>query len=73
MAHFRRSFSTADMAIFIGRKMAQAIMVLDSPKALRPKEKRMTISIGIQNYHLTSNVCLFGIHHMYFLLLNLDI
>jgi hypothetical protein len=57
-------FSTADVAIFIGRKNTQAIMVLDSRKFPRAEDKGMTISIGVLNHHVTNGVCSFAIHRM---------
>jgi hypothetical protein len=57
-------FSTADVAIFIGRKNAHAIMALDPPKFRRAEDKGMTISIGVQNHHVTNGVCSFAIHRM---------
>jgi hypothetical protein len=53
------------MAVFIGRKNDCAILVLDSLKFSRAKDKGMTISIGVHNYYVIRGDCSFGAHCMF--------
>jgi hypothetical protein len=62
--------SLVDMTVFIGRKNARAVMVLDSPKFPRAKDKGMTISIGVHNCYVIRGVFSFGAHCMLQVMLN---
>ena len=52
------------MAIFIGRKNARAIMVLDSPKFPGAKNKGVAISIGVHNCYIIRGIGSFRAHCM---------